>query len=95
MYVAFVIDAYARRIVGWRTSTTMTTSLVLDAIEHAIWTRARDGITDLSGLIHHHDRGAQGGFNWSSQHFSAGAIVGDAPPLRPECAIRVPSAVAY
>ncbi len=59
VYVAFVIDAYARRIVGWRTSTTMTTPLVLDAIEHAIWTRARDGITDLSGLIHHHDRGAQ------------------------------------
>lgn len=59
MYVAFVIDAYSRRIVGWRTSTTMNTGLVLDAIEHAIWTRAREGITDLSGLIHHHDRGAQ------------------------------------
>jgi putative transposase len=34
--VAFVIDACARRIIGWRTGTTMTTSLVLDAIEHAI-----------------------------------------------------------
>ncbi len=34
-YVAFVIDAYSRRIVGWRTATTMTSSLVLDAIEHA------------------------------------------------------------
>ena len=51
--VAFVIDAYARRIVGWRTATTMNTRLVLDAIEHAIWTRQREGITDLSGLIHH------------------------------------------
>jgi putative transposase len=59
VYVAFVIDAYARRIVGWRTATTMNTRLVLDAIEHAIWTRAREGITDLSGLIHHHDRGSQ------------------------------------
>jgi putative transposase len=68
VYVAFVIDAYARRIVGWRTATTMNTRLVLDAIEHAIWTRGREGITDLSGLIHHHDRGSQGGLNRSSQH---------------------------
>ena len=68
VYVAFVIDAYARRIVGWRTAATMNTHLVLDAIEHAIWTRQREGITDLSGLIHHHDRGSQGGLNRSSQH---------------------------
>ncbi|MFV8171716.1 IS3 family transposase [Mycolicibacterium peregrinum] len=59
VYVAFVIDAYARRIVGWRTATTMTTQLVLDAIEHAIWTRQREGVEDLSGLIHHNDRGSQ------------------------------------
>ena len=68
VYVAFVIDAYSRRILGWRTATTMTTPLVLDAIEHAIWTRRREGITDLSGLIHHNDRGSQGVFNRSSQH---------------------------
>lgn len=43
VYVAFVIDAYARRIIGWRTSTLMSTQLVLDAIEHAVWTRGRDG----------------------------------------------------
>lgn len=59
VYVAFVIDAYSRRIVGWRTATSMSTALVLDAIEHAIWTRQRDGITDLAGLIHHNDRGSQ------------------------------------
>ncbi len=59
VHVAFVIDAYSRRIVGWRTGTSMNTQLVLDAIEHAIWTRQREGITDLTGLIHHHDRGAQ------------------------------------
>ncbi|MEW2482456.1 IS3 family transposase [Mycobacterium sp. NPDC049093] len=59
VYVAFVIDAYARRIVGWRTATTMTSQLVLDAIEHAIWTRQREGIEDLTGLIHHNDRGSQ------------------------------------
>jgi putative transposase len=58
VYAPFVIDAY-RRILGWRTATGMNTQLVLDAIEHAIRTRACDGITDLTGLIHHHDRGGQ------------------------------------
>jgi putative transposase len=36
MYVALVIDAYSRRILGWRTATSMRTSLVLDALEHAL-----------------------------------------------------------
>jgi putative transposase len=58
VYVAFVIDAYARRILGWRTSTSMTTTLVLDAIEHAIWTRERDG-WDVKNVVHHTDRGSQ------------------------------------
>jgi putative transposase len=59
VYVAFVIDAYARRILGWRASMSTRTDLVLDTIEHAIWTRARDGVTDLSGLVHHNDAGSQ------------------------------------
>lgn len=59
IYVAFVIDAYARRILGWRVSTSMRTDLVLDTIEQAIWTRQREGITDLAGLVHHHDAGSQ------------------------------------
>ncbi len=59
VYVAFVIDAYSRRILGWRTATTMMTPLVLDAIEHAIRARRREGITDLSGLIQQNDRGSQ------------------------------------
>lgn len=58
-YVAFVIDAYARRILGWRAAGSMSTTLVLDALEQAVWTRRRDGITDLAGLIHHNDAGAQ------------------------------------
>lgn len=62
VYVAFVIDAYARRILGWRTSTSMSTSLVLDALELALWRRSRHG-ADLDGLIHHSDAGSQGGFN--------------------------------
>jgi putative transposase len=59
VYVAFVIDAYARRILGWRAATNMRTELVLDAIEQAIWTRQREGVTNLSGLTHHHDNGSQ------------------------------------
>jgi putative transposase len=59
VYVAFVIDAFSRRITGWRAATTMTTALVLDALEHAVWTRARAGVTDLAGLVHHHDAGRQ------------------------------------
>jgi putative transposase len=59
VYVAFVIDAYARRILGWKASTSMTTDLVLAAIDQAIFTRNREGVKDLSGLIHHNDAGSQ------------------------------------
>ena len=55
-YVAFVIDAYSRRIVGWRVSTSLRTDLALDALEMAIWARRDD---DLGGLVHHSDRGVQ------------------------------------
>ena len=58
-YVAFVVDAYARRILGWRVATTMNTTMVLDSIEQAIWTRQREGICDLKDVIHHTDRGSQ------------------------------------
>ena len=57
-YTAFVIDAYARRILGWSVATTMTSQLVVDAVEQAIWTRHREG-KDLAGLIAHHDHGTQ------------------------------------
>jgi putative transposase len=59
VYVAFVIDAYSRRIVGWRAATSMRTSLVLDALEQAIWTRQRSGASSMAGLICHHDAGSQ------------------------------------
>jgi putative transposase len=72
VYVAFVFDVFSRRIVGWRAATTMTTELVLDCLEHAIWSRHRDGVTDLTGLVHHTDAGSQGGFNPSSQHLDDG-----------------------
>ena len=59
VYVAFVLDAYSRRILGWRAATSMKTSLVLDALEQAVWARTRCGDADLSGLIHHNDAGSQ------------------------------------
>ena len=59
VYVAFVLDAHSRRILGWRAATSMRTELVLDALEQAIWTRAREGVSDLSGLVCHNDAGAQ------------------------------------
>jgi putative transposase len=59
VYVAFVIDAYSRQILGWRAATTMRTALVLDALEQAIWTRQRSGAASLAGLVHHHDAGSQ------------------------------------
>ena len=55
-YVAFVIDVFSRFIVGWRVSNSLHTELALDALEMAIWRRQR---LDLSGLIHHSDRGVQ------------------------------------
>jgi transposase InsO family protein len=56
VYVAFVIDVFARRIVGWRVSSSMHTDFVLDALEQALYDRQpeRD-----DALIHHSDRGSQ------------------------------------
>jgi transposase InsO family protein len=56
VYVAFVVDVFARRIVGWRVSSSMQTDFVLDALEQALYARRaeRDG-----DLVHHSDRGSQ------------------------------------
>jgi putative transposase len=56
VYVAFVIDAYARRIVGWRVSRTSHASFVLDALEQALHERRP---VSRGGLVHHSDRGSQ------------------------------------
>lgn len=55
LYVAFVIDVYARRIVGWRVSRTMQTDFVLDALEQALYERR----PAANALVHHSDRGSQ------------------------------------
>ena len=56
VYVAFVIDVFARRIVGWRVSSSLATDFVLDALEQAIYDRCGASPT---GLVHHSDRGTQ------------------------------------
>jgi putative transposase len=57
LYLAVVLDAFSRRIVGWSMATTLATQLVLDALNMALVTRRP------SGVIHHSDQGSQGGFN--------------------------------
>ena len=72
-YLAFITDVFTRRIVGWAVSTSLhTDALPLLALEQAL------AVTGASrshgGLIHHSDRGSQGGFNWSSQHPGLGGV---------------------
>ena len=55
VYVCFIVDAFSRRIVGWRAASNMRTEMVLDALEMARWSRG----TDLGGLIAHSDAGSQ------------------------------------
>jgi len=55
LYVAFVVDVFARRIVGWRVSRLMTTDFVLDALEQALYARQ----PERDSLVHHSDRGSQ------------------------------------
>ncbi|WP_420935495.1 IS3 family transposase [Alteromonas sp. A081] len=54
VYVAFVIDVFSRKLVGWRVMKTMQTQLILDALEQALWARGKP-----KGVIHHSDRGSQ------------------------------------
>lgn len=54
LYLAFILDVYSRRVVGWSMASHLRTELVVDALEMALWRRSPD-----AGLIHHTDRGAQ------------------------------------
>lgn len=69
VYVAFIVDCFAQRIVAWHASTSKETELVMTPLRMAIWERGREGHATIPGeLIHHSDGGSQGGFQWSSQH---------------------------
>jgi hypothetical protein len=70
VFFAFVLDAFSRMIVGWQLATHMRTDLVLDALRMALGQRG--GGADVE-LIHHSDRGSQGGFNRSSQRSTKGS----------------------
>ena len=59
VYVAFVIDVFSRRIVGWRASSSLRSDLALDALEQALYDRP---IHESGRLVHHSDRGVQGRF---------------------------------
>jgi putative transposase len=84
VYVAFVIDVFSRRIVGWKADTSMKTPLVLDTLEMALWSRRRDSIPLAKNMIHHHDNGSQyTSFAFTSRLVEAGVdasigSVGDA-----------------
>jgi transposase InsO family protein len=54
VYAAFVIDVFARCIIGWRVARSMSAELVLDALEQAVWSRS-----GIEGVVHHSDRGSQ------------------------------------
>jgi putative transposase len=58
-YVAFIVDAFSRFIVGWQASTSLRTDLALDALEQAIWSRNQQRGGDTDRLVHHSDRGVQ------------------------------------
>ena len=75
VYCAFVLDVFSRRVVGWQISTSLRTDLALDALNMGLWTRQRDSY-DTSALVHHSDRGSQGGFNRSSQHLIIAEVLG-------------------
>lgn len=73
-FTAFVTDVYSRRIVGWRTASSMPTELPLDALEMALWTRERAG-EDTNGAVHHSDAGSQyTAIRYSNRLTDAGAV---------------------
>jgi transposase InsO family protein len=83
VYVALIIDAYSRFIVGWQASRSLRADLALDALEMAIFNRR-----ELHGLIHHSDRGGQTGFKGSSQHRLLDQSIGTHRGLRRVSSIR-------
>ncbi len=74
VYLATVIDAHSRRVIGWAIADHMRTDLIEDALRMAMVLRGDRPAT----VIFHSDRGTQGGFNWSSQHLDHGGLRWDA-----------------
>ena len=74
-FLAFVVDVFSRKVVGWQLAPHMRTDLVLDALRMALGTRGPGADVEL---VHHSDRGSQGEFKWSSQHLSERSCDGKA-----------------
>jgi putative transposase len=72
LYLAVVVDAWSRRVVGWAMATHLRSELVLEALNMALTQRRP------TTVIHHSDQGCQGGFNWSSQHLTTEVLYGKA-----------------
>ena len=87
-YVAFITDAFSRRIVGWRVANSLRSDLALDALEQAL--HARSG---LENLVHHSDRGTQTEFKWSSQHLAERSCDEEATASRIRSGVASPDAV--
>ena len=67
--MVFIVDVFSQRILAWHAATRKDVSLVETPLRIALWERNRQGHPIQAGqLIHHSDRGSQGGFNWSLQH---------------------------
>ena len=67
VYLAVILDGFSRKVVGWALDKTLATRLPLAALHQAITTRQPP-----PGVVHHSDRGIQGGLKWSSQHLDEG-----------------------
>ena len=90
LYLAVMLDLYSRRVIGWAVGARMTSDLPLRALNRAIGLRQPG-----AGVIHHSDRGSQGGFNRSSQHVQFDWPASTGPELRREFSIRGSCGAVY
>ena len=90
LYLAVMLDLYSRRVIGWAVGARMTSDLPLRALNRAIGLRQPG-----AGVIHHSDRGSQGGFNRSSQHVQFDWPASTGPKLRREFSIRGSCGAAF
>ena len=89
LYLAIVLDVFSRKVVGWAMANHLRTELVLGALNMAIAQRRPEAV------IHHSDKGAQGGFNRSSQHVQFDWPASTGPELRREFSIRGSCGAVY
>ena len=94
VYVAFAIDVFSRKIVGWRAGMSKETDLVLDAIDRGLRDRRYRPRPGVNKLVHHSDAGSQGGFNRWSQHQFSCVNIAHCGALRWEFSSRVSCEVA-